>query len=72
MLPEDFIISRKEFEKLNAPMKLKENLDSLSARERHEVFEVIKSNDFTGNNSQYENKQIQSILDLYKRTKYKS
>jgi hypothetical protein len=70
MLPEDFIISRKEFERMNAPLKLQENIDSLSSEERYELFEVIMSNDFNSSTIQCENRKIRSILEIYKSVKY--
>jgi hypothetical protein len=71
LLPEDYIISRKDFESIDAPNLLKRKIESISEAGKRELFEILLHIDFNNNNIVHEEKEIQEIIEIYRPVKYK-
>lgn len=70
MLPEDYIISRKESEGMNLPEILKMKLSCLTDNEREIVDEIILSNEFNLYETILDNPKLKEIISIYRPTKY--
>lgn len=71
MLPEDYIISRNEFETKKSPQKLQRKIYKLSGNERELLNEIILSNDFNNTILSTQNKILNEIIEIYKPKKYR-
>ena len=66
LLPEDYIIYRKNFETLDAPLKLQKEINSLTENEKEILFEIILNNDFKNIKGLQVNEKLRAILEIYK------
>jgi hypothetical protein len=66
LLPEDYIIYRKKFETLDAPLKLQNEINSLTNNEREILFKIILNNDFKSIKLSPVNDKLRAIIEIYK------